>query len=150
MNESNKLLKVVIEAGTSKTSRLEFDGKKISGIKSIKIDPITTAIDYITAHIEAVVGLDAELYTSTCYVKLISKSDQWYKEGTEVFHYEYPRRLTLEEYLSWKRDGMILVRGIHADSGNVDGESCSLDEFLVDPDEDSGEKEYNEMINSCK
>lgn len=84
------------------------------------------------------------------YVKLIAKPDTWFKEGTEVFHYEYDysdqRRLTLEEWEMWKSSGICLVRGIRVCEDNPnengmgckagdereDGECCSIDEFDVE------------------
>lgn len=86
------------------------------------------------------------------YVKLIAKPNTWFKEGTEVYHYdcnppEYIYRISLEEwnrandksYSGW----CIYARGIHViesetEANNVggkvgeerwDGEWCHLDEF---------------------
>lgn len=85
------------------------------------------------------------------YVKLIAKPDTWFKEGTEVFHYDFKYeekvRITLEDYEEWKKDGMICVRGIRiCEEGNgevenlgyrvgderEDGECCLLDEFEIE------------------
>lgn len=82
------------------------------------------------------------------YVKLIARPDTWFKAGTEVYSDdEYGKRLTLEEFEEWKKDGMILVRGVRiCEAGNgevenlgykvgeerIDGEICGIDEFDVE------------------
>lgn len=86
------------------------------------------------------------------YVKLIAKPDTWFKAGTEVWCYDEPRRLTLEEFNVW--DQSILVRGIRVCEFDselekigeeyIDGESCLLDEFdleIIDHDFDFSELE---------
>lgn len=89
------------------------------------------------------------------YVKLTAKPNTWFKEGTEVYHYDYDyfrkRRLTLEEFNIWSLDPSfikgILVRGIRVcEKGyeqnpplnckvgeeREDGEFCSFDELNVE------------------
>lgn len=80
------------------------------------------------------------------YVKLIARPDTWFEAGTEVWHYDKPRRLTLEEWNGWVPWNMVLVRGIRIcedcpnengmgyKSGDrrIDGESCGVDEFDVE------------------
>ena len=89
------------------------------------------------------------------YVKLTAKPNTWFKDGTEVYHYDFDysekRRLTLEELSEWYNDPAmvkgILVRGIRVckegyeqnDPLNYkigeereDGEFCSFDEFNVE------------------
>lgn len=81
------------------------------------------------------------------YVKLIARPNTWFKEGTEVFHYDSDlsekRRLTLDEWEEWKKYGMVLVRGIRisdtlaeldmfGDGEREDGESCICEEFNVE------------------
>lgn len=64
-------------------------------------------------------------------VKLISDGT-WFDEGTEVYQYDKSplERMTLEEYSMWKKEGFILVCGYR--NGEIDGESCCLDEFSVE------------------
>jgi len=80
------------------------------------------------------------------YVKLTARPNTWFKAGTEVWHYDAPRRLTLAEWEAWVKDGMVLATGIRVCEDNdnengmgckpgderVDGESCSPDEFDVE------------------
>ena len=82
------------------------------------------------------------------YVKLIAKKDTWFKEGTEVFHYDYDynekRRISLNEWEGCLDVGLVMVRGIRiCEEGNgevenlgykvgeerIDGEACHPDEF---------------------
>lgn len=72
----------------------------------------------------------------TKYVKLISKKDEWFDEGTEVFgcydmNHEINERLTLEE---WKTQphgpDQFCLCGLR--KGKPDEELCSIDEFLVE------------------
>ena len=80
------------------------------------------------------------------YVKLIAKPDTWYKEGTEVFHYDFDydekHRISLDEWEEWKKSFGVLARGIRISGGDyemgpigieyIDGELCSIDEFDVE------------------
>jgi len=85
------------------------------------------------------------------YVKLISKPNTWFKEGTEVYDYDADysekKHITLDYWNQSVEDGMITVRGIRiCELGNgevencghtigeerVDGETCSCDEFEVE------------------
>lgn len=69
------------------------------------------------------------------YVKLIAKPDTWFKAGSEVWHYDEHRRLTLEEWNEWFKSGIALVSGIHVserDELDGDGELCTCDEFDVE------------------
>jgi len=87
------------------------------------------------------------------YVKLTAKKDTWFKEGTEVYDYDYPysdkKHITLEY---WKKSmgdwggGGIYVCGIRVCDDNPnengmgfksgdereDGEWCRCDEFNVE------------------
>ena len=63
------------------------------------------------------------------YVKLISKPDEYYDEGTEVFNYE-GKRFTIEEWESCQPHGICCVRGLY--KGNWDGECSTCDEFEVE------------------
>jgi hypothetical protein len=73
------------------------------------------------------------------WVKLVSKQGQWFKEGTEVFHYDEDRRITKEEFEEWLKSGIILCRGIRicehegelhkVGSEYDDGECCFIEEF---------------------
>jgi hypothetical protein len=91
------------------------------------------------------------------YVKLIAKPDTWFEAGTEVWHYDHNRRLTLEEYAEWeKTKSIILVRGIRVCEDNdnergmgyqpgeirIDSECCMLDEFEVEVVEDGNEDNF--------
>jgi len=70
------------------------------------------------------------------YVKLTAKHGHWFKPGTEVYHYDEDRRITLEEYNSWVKSGVILCRGIRTDEDTGlefdDCELCQLDEFWTE------------------
>jgi hypothetical protein len=87
------------------------------------------------------------------YVKLIAKTDTWFKAGTEVFDDDgYGKRITLESYNAWLKSGSILVRGIRVCEHDYelklgyklgeereDGELCGIDEFdmiIVDDEKD--------------
>jgi len=71
------------------------------------------------------------------YVKLIARPDTWFKEGTEVYHYncdppESKYRIAVDD--EWKEIqeyGYGCFRGIRVDEDgeNWDGEGCSLEEF---------------------
>jgi len=82
------------------------------------------------------------------YVKLVSKSDAWFKEGTESYDYECDEnnkyRITLDQ---WNKatadDQFICCRGTriceNPKSENrilgeiyFDGECCMVDEFIVE------------------
>lgn len=85
------------------------------------------------------------------YVKLTARPDTWFKEGTEVYHYdaEPRRRLTLEEWQEAVACGIVLASGTRitenpdSEGGGVvgeereDGESCLCDEFDVEVVEES-------------
>ena len=95
------------------------------------------------------------------YVKLVAKPNTWFKAGTEVWHCEEPRRLTLEEWGRWKEPSMaiVLVRGIRVCEDNpnengmghkagderIDGECCSCEEFDVEIV--SEDKDFSELEN---
>lgn len=80
------------------------------------------------------------------YVKLIAKPNTWFKENTEVYHYdcdEYDKyRITLDEWNEWIKSGCVLARGIRIAQNKselleigreyFDGESCLIDEFNVE------------------
>ena len=85
------------------------------------------------------------------YVKLTAKSDTWFKDGSEVYDYDYPysdrKRITLDYWLECISDGGgICVRGIRVCEDNPnennmgckvgeereDGEYCSCEEFEVE------------------
>jgi len=84
------------------------------------------------------------------YVKLTARPNTWFKEGTEVFDYDFDysekKRITLEVFeKDWKPYNMILCRGIRIvenpkSEGECfqigeeyeDGEFCNLDEFDVE------------------
>lgn len=70
------------------------------------------------------------------YVKLVSKTDEWYDEGTEVFDATLcdwgrtHRRMTVEEFeQNWKPSGQILGLGLR--NGFWDEELCLLEEFDI-------------------
>jgi hypothetical protein len=82
------------------------------------------------------------------YVKLIAKKDTWFKEGTEVYDYDFPysdkKHITLEYWeMCLKESGHLFARGIRVceDCPNEnkmgckpgdereDGEWCACDEF---------------------
>jgi hypothetical protein len=84
------------------------------------------------------------------HVKLVSRHDTWFKEGTEVYdydaHYFEQKRITLEYWNQCLNDGgNICVRGIRVCENNPnenhmdckpgeereDGEWCACDEFDV-------------------
>lgn len=79
------------------------------------------------------------------HVKLIAKPNTWFKEGTEVFHYdEYKKLIPLSEFNEWKKSDMILCRGIRVCENPIsenrtkvgeeyiDGELCGIDEFEIE------------------
>lgn len=70
------------------------------------------------------------------YVKFISKKDEWFDFGTEVFDgsvnsYDKPvKRILLSEYSkNWEKSGIILGFGLR--NGQWDMEVCPLDEFEI-------------------
>ena len=78
------------------------------------------------------------------YVKLIAKYDPdgWFKPGTEVFHYDEPRRISAVEWAEWVSHGFVLCRGVrrcqfHSELHEIgdeyeDGENCLIEEFEVE------------------
>ena len=76
------------------------------------------------------------------HVKLTTKQDGWFKPGTEVFHYDEPRRISAAEWEQCLLDGHVLCRGVrvcqfHSELHEIgdeyeDGESCTIDEFEVE------------------
>jgi len=83
------------------------------------------------------------------YAKLVAKKDTWFKEGTEVydydFRYEDKKRVTWNYWEECKAGGGICVRGIRVvedalyevalgckpGEERIDGEYCHWDEFDV-------------------
>ena len=70
------------------------------------------------------------------YIKLISKSDEWFDAGTEVFDgsvndYEQPlKRISSEDFVkNWEKSGNILGFGLV--KGYWDMEICPLEEFEI-------------------
>jgi hypothetical protein len=70
------------------------------------------------------------------YVKLISKKDEWFDVGTEVFDgsvntYGKPiKRISYEDYAkNWEKSGIILGFGLR--KGYWDMEVCPLEEFEI-------------------
>lgn len=70
------------------------------------------------------------------YVKLISKRDEWFDVGTEVFDgsvntYGQPiKRISHEDYVkNWEKSGIILGFGLR--QGDWDMEVCALEEFEI-------------------
>ena len=70
------------------------------------------------------------------YIKLISKSDEWFDAGTEVFDgsvndYEQPlKRISSEDFVkNWEKSGNILGFGLV--KGYWDMEICPLEEFDI-------------------
>ena len=76
------------------------------------------------------------------YVKLVAKPNTWFKAGTEVFHYNRNRRITLSEWEEDKKNGFGLYSGTRVCEHDYelslgyergeerqDGESCPIDEF---------------------
>ena len=70
------------------------------------------------------------------YVKLISKPNEWFDSGTEVFEahmggyngYKKPfKRITIDEYKVWEKAGHILAFGQRNNSWCT--ELCPLEEF---------------------
>lgn len=64
------------------------------------------------------------------FVRLVSKANEWYDEGTEVFDVDTEKRMTLEEYKEhWEPFGYVLVLGLR--NGEWDEELCPLEEFDI-------------------
>ena len=69
------------------------------------------------------------------YVKLISKPNEWYDAGTEVFDDTISdwgrthKRMTPEQFRVWEKAGHILGLGLK--NGFWDVELCPLEEFEV-------------------
>lgn len=95
------------------------------------------------------------------YVKFVSKPDQWFKEGTEVFYEDgnfKSRRMTIEEYhllLNSPPYPAAVFVGIRVCEDNpnernfsevgeerIDGEFCNFDEFYIEFTDEYRE-EYN-------
>lgn len=74
--------------------------------------------------------------SSEKFVKLVSKKDEWYDEGTEVFDASIcdwgriHKRMTVEHFeKNWKPSGQILGLGLR--NGFWDEELCLLEEFDI-------------------
>ena len=69
------------------------------------------------------------------YIKLISKKDEWFDVGTEVFDSticdwgRITKRMTVDDYGVWLKAGHILGRGLK--NGFWDEELCPLEEFEI-------------------
>lgn len=72
------------------------------------------------------------------YVKLISRKDQWFDAGTEVFEaymHGYNaknkpfKRMSVDEYRIWEKSGNILGFGLRNDSWRT--ELCPIEEFDI-------------------
>jgi hypothetical protein len=72
------------------------------------------------------------------YIKLISKKDEWFDAGTEVFEaymdghnsYNKPfKRMTINEYKIWEKSGHILGFGLR--NGTWNTELCPIEEFEI-------------------
>jgi hypothetical protein len=70
------------------------------------------------------------------FVKFISKKNEWFDEGTEVFdgsinEYNKPiKRILYSEYVrQWEKSGIILGFGLR--NGRWDMEVCPLEEFEI-------------------
>jgi len=69
------------------------------------------------------------------YIKLISKPDEWFDAGTEVFDAtvcdwgKTLKRISEEDYQIWIKAGHILGRGLR--NGFWDEELCPLEEFEI-------------------
>jgi len=77
------------------------------------------------------------------FVKLISKQNEWFDVGTEVFEahadgyngYNKPfKRITVDEYKIWEKAGHILGYGLR--NGAWATELCPLEEFEISYTED--------------
>ncbi len=85
------------------------------------------------------------------YVKLTARPDTWFKTGSEVYHDDGDRRLTVAEWESALKDRGFWARGIRVCEDNPnergngwppgfereDGEWCSPDEFDVETVEEA-------------
>jgi len=70
------------------------------------------------------------------YAKFVSKQDEWFDAGTEVFDgsvndYDKPLfRITVNDYIqNWQKSGIILGFGLR--NKQWDMEVCPLDEFEI-------------------
>jgi len=70
------------------------------------------------------------------YIKFISKTDEWFDAGTEVFDSticdwgRITKRMTVDDYNNiWLKAGHILGRGLK--NGFWDEELCPLEEFEI-------------------
>lgn len=88
------------------------------------------------------------------YVKLVSRPDEWYVPGTEVWNYDDDRRITESEWEDMAPTA--IVRGmrqtvltneikIFGEGVRVDGESCCRSEFDVEIVEDDGREVIAEL-----
>lgn len=80
------------------------------------------------------------------YVKIVSKKDEYFLDGIEVFDYEHPRRISYKDFCGWL-DGAntgILVRGLREKDEEyfIDGELSSLQEFTFEFVEHDGSDIY--------
>lgn len=85
------------------------------------------------------------------YIKLTAKPNTWFKEGTEVYDYDYPysdkKHITLNYWEAMlKENGWLYCRGIRVCEDNPnengmgckagdereDGEWCACDEFEME------------------
>jgi hypothetical protein len=114
-----------------------------------------------------VVGLtDPEFEVCTCYdssffIKLVSKGE-WFKEGTEVWDEDTDLRFRIRDYQTWICGRAIVARGLRikeSDSESrsaaigeayIDGEYCSLDEFVISVVSDDGADTIKEIIGMNK
>jgi hypothetical protein len=111
-----------------------------------------------------VVGLtDPEFEVCTCYdpslfIKLVSKKDEWFVEGTEVWDEDTDLRFKIRDFQKWVSSKMIVGRGLRikeSDSESqsaaigeayIDGEYCSLDEFVISVVSDDGADVIKEIM----
>lgn len=70
------------------------------------------------------------------YIRFISKKDEWFDAGTEVFDgsvndYDKPlKRILLKDYSdNWEKSGIILGFGLR--NGQWDMEVCPIEEFDI-------------------
>ena len=70
------------------------------------------------------------------YIKFISKSNEWFDEGTEVFDgsrndYNKPlKRISVEDFISnWQKSGILLGFGLRKNQWDM--EVCPIEEFEI-------------------
>ena len=110
---------------------------------------------------------DPEFESCTCYdpslfIKLVSKKDEWFVEGTEVWDEDTDLRFRIRTYQKWITAKAIVARGLRIKQSDsetksaiigeayIDGEYCPLDEFVISVVSDDGADIISDLIRKMR